>query len=115
MFDAFLSGLADYSVDERGDVGSWIRMTCIQGLTIYILTIMRPTNPQEHWRERLSLDMYHQAIGGILKQGVERLDNVRQVAGDHLMKLLHASNFHVNEVETYAPHGKLDLLRIFNG
>ena len=26
-----ISGLEDYTTDERGDVGSWIRMTCIRG------------------------------------------------------------------------------------
>ena len=33
-------------------------------------------------------EKYHDAIGGILKQGVERLDNVRQIAGENFLTLL---------------------------
>ena len=33
-------------------------------------------------------EKYHAAVGGILKQGVERLDNVRQQTGTQFAKLL---------------------------
>lgn len=40
------------------------------------------------FEEFLPPDMWYQAIGGMLKQGVERLDNVRAVAGEQLMHLV---------------------------
>jgi len=36
----------------------------------------------------LPTEQYHAAVAGILKQGVERLDNVRQHAGDRLRLLI---------------------------
>ncbi|KAF7979681.1 hypothetical protein HWV62_41685 [Athelia sp. TMB] len=41
-----------------------------------------------NYDEYLPADQYHAAISGILKQGVERLDVVRQVAGEHMAILL---------------------------
>lgn len=41
-----------------------------------------------NFAEYLPPEKYHAAIGGILKQGVERLDNVRQQTGIQFMKLL---------------------------
>lgn len=36
-------------------------------------------------------DLFHSAVAGILKQGLERLDNVRQVAGECFIPLLKLS------------------------
>ncbi|GAW05740.1 TBCD protein [Lentinula edodes] len=74
IFDALLGGLNDYSVDERGDVGSWIRIACVN------------------------------ALGGILKQGVERLDNVRQESGRTFTKLLSLSPPDVDNSDRWIIH-----------
>lgn len=41
-----------------------------------------------NFEDYLPPNTYHDTVAGILKQGVERLDNVRQVAGDCFMQLL---------------------------
>ena len=88
MFEALLAGLEDYTTDERGDVGSWIRIACVKGLASFVELLL------SHAREIISLEVYlppakfHNAVGGILKQAVERLDNVRQQAGEQLLRLL---------------------------
>jgi len=41
-----------------------------------------------NFAEYLQASKYHVAVSGILKQGVERLDNVRQIAGEHISRLL---------------------------
>ncbi|KAJ3566930.1 hypothetical protein NP233_g6689 [Leucocoprinus birnbaumii] len=88
IFGALLSGLDDYTIDERGDVGSWIRVASVQGLTSCIEDLFSVADSVDNFDEYLPLSMYQQAAAGILKQGVERLDNVRQESGTCISRLL---------------------------
>ena len=88
LIDALLGGLDDYTIDERGDVGSWVRMVCIQGLTSISELLFRDASSIPDFGRYFPPQKYHAAIAGILKQGVERLDNVRQQAGACFMKIL---------------------------
>ena len=76
IFTALLRGLDDYTIDERGDVGSWIRIACIRGLGALSGAVFKDTNIM--WLEE---DVWHEVVGSVLKQGAERLDNVRGEAG----------------------------------
>ena len=87
-FGVLLDGLKDYTTDERGDVGSWIRCSCVLGLSKFIQILFTHSKSLQNFVEYLPPEKYHAAIGGILKQGVERLDNVRQQTGIQFMKLL---------------------------
>ena len=80
ILSTLLSGLRDYTIDERGDVGSWIRIACVQGLTSCIEDLFSVAESVSDFADYLPVSSYQQAIAGILKQGVERLDNVRQEA-----------------------------------
>lgn len=86
LYDALLAGLEDYTVDERGDVGSWVRIACIRGLTAISERLLLHASALE--QGYLPPQRYHDAIGGILRTGVERLDNVRQEAGTCFVRLL---------------------------
>ncbi|TFK74799.1 TBCD protein [Pluteus cervinus] len=88
LFEALQRGLEDYTSDERGDVGSWIRMACVQGLTTTSELLISNASMIQGFGSYLPPGRYHDAIAGILKQGVERLDNVRQEAGNCIMRLL---------------------------
>lgn len=88
LFNALLDGLEDYTLDERGDVGSWIRMACIRGLTNFAERLFSNAVTISNFGEYLPASKYHAAISGILRQGVERLDHVRQTAGEHMSRLL---------------------------
>lgn len=85
IFTCFFKGLDDYTVNERGDVGSWVRIACVKGLCEMIQAIVTKSHKIH---EYLSVKHYHTAIASILKQGVERLDNVRQCAGEAFITLL---------------------------
>ncbi|KIY45609.1 ARM repeat-containing protein [Fistulina hepatica ATCC 64428] len=91
MYNALMDGLNDYSMDERGDVGSWIRTVCVQGLASLSEQLIEHASEIATFAEYLPPERYHSAIGGILKQGVERLDNVRQEAGACFLRLLDLS------------------------
>ncbi|EJF63417.1 ARM repeat-containing protein [Dichomitus squalens LYAD-421 SS1] len=86
--DALLDGLTDYTSDERGDVGSWVRISCVKGLTSFVQTLFSRAGSLPDLASYLPPEKYHDAVGGILKQAVERLDNVRQIAGENFLTLL---------------------------
>lgn len=88
LFDALDSGLDDYTTDERGDVGSWIRVACIQGLTSIIGDLFRVSTSLPRFSDFLPAHRYHHVVGRILRQGVERLDNVRQISGESINRVL---------------------------
>ncbi|EPQ54507.1 hypothetical protein GLOTRDRAFT_42674 [Gloeophyllum trabeum ATCC 11539] len=88
IYSALKDGLDDYTVDQRGDVGSWIRMASVKGLTEVSSLLLTHGDALPTLEEYLPPALYHEAIGGILKQGVERLDNVRQTAGEYFIQLL---------------------------
>ncbi|KDQ11508.1 hypothetical protein BOTBODRAFT_457108 [Botryobasidium botryosum FD-172 SS1] len=91
IFEAFISGLDDYTTDERGDVGSWIRLACIEGVGSVSQCFLENSGTLQPFEDWLPLNSYHEAIGRILKQGVERLDNVRQKAGEQIMTIVQQS------------------------
>lgn len=107
VFETLLLGLNDYTIDERGDVGSWIRIVCVQGLTSCIEDLFSVAKSIENFEEYLPLSKYHQAVAGILKQSVERLDNVRQEAGSCFLRLLKLTPVRSTEVTWSLPGRRL--------
>ena len=66
--------LDDYTVDSRGDVGSWIRMAACESL----LPIFKHASQQD----------VRVTIGKLLRLSVEKMDKVRTVAGRTLCDLI---------------------------
>lgn len=88
LFDALDGGLEDYTTDERGDVGSWIRIACVRGLSSVIEDLFRTSGSLSNFRSFLPPHRLHAVVGRILRQGVERLDNVRQISGECFLRIL---------------------------
>ncbi|KAJ7044089.1 TBCD protein [Mycena alexandri] len=110
LLDAMLHGLEDYTIDERGDVGSWIRIACLRGLTAFCEILIPNASTLPAFDEYFPSSKYHGIIAGVLKQGIERLDNVRQDAGDCFQTLLRLAPPDVRDGHAWAPMG-LSLLR----
>lgn len=113
LIEALLQGLTDYTMDERGDVGSWIRMACIKGLASFAETLFSRSKDISDLAEYFPPPKYHDAISGILKQGVERLDNVRLQAGQQFRKLLSLPLPETNNSERWRVHGEELVRRLF--
>jgi len=113
LFGALLEGLSDYTVDERGDVGSWIRMACIRGLTTFAEVLFANAANISDFAEYLPASKYHAAVSGILRQGVERLDNVRQAAGECISRLLVLSLPAVADSEQWRIKGQTLMEKLF--
>ncbi|KAK9767248.1 hypothetical protein K7432_003080 [Basidiobolus ranarum] len=83
---AFLNGLEDYSVDSRGDIGSWVREASMTGLrALASLTSLLDQSTEPYITPAVSV----QIISGLLKQCVERIDRIRACAGECLQCLLY--------------------------
>lgn len=113
IYETLLGGLDDYSIDERGDVGSWIRIACIQGLTSVSKLLISNASSIQSFETYFPPSSYRRAISGILRQGVERLDNVRQEAGDKFMQLLALELPAVNNAIAWEIPGRHILKEIF--
>jgi hypothetical protein len=88
LVHTLLNGLDDYTIDERGDVGSWVRLVSIQGLTTVCQLLFANCQAVSNFDEYMSPELYLSVASGILKQGVERLDNVRHEAGRCFMEFM---------------------------
>lgn len=106
MYNALISGLEDYTTDERGDVGSWVRIAAIQGLTSVSVTLLTLAKSENSYIEYIPANLYQKAVAGILTQGVGRLDNVRQRAGDSILSLLECPLPAVNDPNPWKFYGE---------
>lgn len=83
VIQTLLKALDDYTVDNRGDVGSWVREAAINGLEKCIYNLCKKDS------EKLLCDptcllfdanTASSIIGGFAKQGVEKLDKLREIS-----------------------------------
>lgn len=77
--DVFMESLGDYSTDQRGDIGSWIRIIALESLG---RTLSSPQMSSILTRAQLD-----EALGGIIKQSVEKLEPCRAEACKSLQRL----------------------------
>jgi tubulin-specific chaperone D len=83
--------IADYALDKRGDVGSWVREEAMRSLNILIYELfynydnqlLKEIVPEENRRK-----FFFKFIGTILQQLMEKIDKIRQVAGQILQSFL---------------------------
>ncbi|KAJ7505351.1 TBCD protein [Mycena galericulata] len=115
LLDAMLYGLEDYTIDERGDVGSWIRIACLRGLTAFCEILLLHATTLPAFVDYFPATKYHDIVGGVLKQGVERLDNVRQDAGECFHALLRLAPPDVRNGHEWAPKNLPLVRELFAG
>ena len=96
IMSTLIAALGDYSTDQRGDVGSWIRVVALKALRITLLALCdRHASSQgsvngdaSHSKERqqgdnrgvVSQDMFEDIIANMARLGVEKLEPVRAAA-----------------------------------
>jgi hypothetical protein len=82
IVQVMIDALSDYSTDQRGDIGSWIRIVGLAGLgQILSLPPVREQVPQT---------LRDIVIGGIIKQSVEKLEPCRNQAYKTMVQLRQA-------------------------
>ncbi|XP_062091606.1 tubulin-folding cofactor D [Humulus lupulus] len=120
VMTSLLKALDDYSVDNRGDVGSWVREASMDGLErcTYILCKRASvgftgiSGEVESSSELLNSDVVENnqstsifdailatsVVGGICKQAVEKMDKLREVAAKVLQRILYCKIVHIPHI-----------------
>ena len=86
VFDCFLVGLADYSIDSKGDSGSKVREASIKALEEFLLLCAQLKLDELTSNEALIKNI----LGGIMQQAVERIDRTRNIACRAFVNILHS-------------------------
>lgn len=110
VMQSLLGALEDYSVDNRGDVGSWVREAAMYGLEkcTYILCkkdssvsqiksqgsdSQDPSKGQvmgnDQMQSLFDSNIAANVVGGIAKQAVEKMDKMREIAAKVLHRILY--------------------------
>ena len=106
---SLLRCLEDYTIDNRGDVGSWVREAAM-GALVRCLAAAR-TVQVAHGGPPVSGELTARVFAGLLKQALEKIDRVRGAAGAHLAGLLYATPddgaAHVAALKARIPEGEV--------
>ncbi|XP_008812353.2 tubulin-folding cofactor D isoform X2 [Phoenix dactylifera] len=120
VMQTLFKALDDYAVDNRGDVGSWVREAAMAALErcTYILCKRDSVGSMkalgfEHPPKMHDYDLIRDTahplfdakvatdlLGGIAKQAVEKIDKIRDIAAKTLQRILYNQNYFVS----YIPH-----------
>lgn len=83
IYDCFLNGLKEYTLDNRGDIGAWVREASMSGLETITL-LLNTSKPQF-----LTQNLVTRIITNIGQQAVEKIDRTRALAGRIFYNLIH--------------------------
>lgn len=91
IFEGFMTGIADYSVDNRGDVGSWVREETIHGFRNFFYFLYNFTQIHQNWNlhSLLTPSNCHKMMCVLIQQSLEKLDRLRGVAMKTIHELIH--------------------------
>ncbi|KAG0005138.1 hypothetical protein BGZ65_011884 [Modicella reniformis] len=97
ILQMYFTGLLDYGIDHRGDVGSWIREASMQGLEVMIPLVARldheasrAEETKQPYEPYLSNEDRAQVLSKLLQQSVEKIDRIRACAATVMVKILNA-------------------------
>ncbi|PWN18835.1 ARM repeat-containing protein [Microstroma glucosiphilum] len=121
VLQALVDALSDYTTDQRGDVGSWVRVAAMRGLTTLVAQyrhlfragILKGSEDVQAW---LPEQLFHAIVCGISKQVMERIDNVRVEAVGHLLSLYRQQPGEAEglDLEVFPrPHGREYIMQAF--
>lgn len=80
IFGCLLLALNEYTIDNRGDIGAWVREAAMNAL--YKLTVALP-------QELLDAEKVHAVVSGLMQQSVEKIDRTRALAGKLFCKIVY--------------------------
>lgn len=81
VMDCMLLALDEYTLDNRGDIGAWVREAAMTAL--YEILTQCP-------KELLTAQQVHQTVVRFMQQAVEKIDRTRGLAGRLCCQLIHA-------------------------
>lgn len=117
ILEIYFKGLEDYSIDHRGDVGSWVREACMQGLAEMAPLVGQLDLSSDEMSERyLSEEDHNQVLAKLLQQSVEKIDKMRASAAAAIIKIIYARTESSTQEEpqyvVHVPH-RVQLMDVF--
>lgn len=94
--------LTDYSTDQRGDVGSWVRVATMNLLRFLLPCVSKLDTKDES--PYLDMQTTTRFMAALLKQSVERIDKVRACAGQVLYDLISNEDMNISSKESLKEH-----------
>ncbi|EDX03409.1 tubulin-specific chaperone D [Drosophila simulans] len=98
VIECLLKALQEYTLDNRGDIGAWVREAAMSSL-YEIITTCPP--------DLLAPEQVHEIVVGFMQQAVEKIDRTRGLGGRLCCQLIH----HQPRIPHIREHSKL--LEIF--
>ncbi|PON61914.1 Coatomer beta subunit [Trema orientale] len=98
---SLFKALDDYSVDNRGDVGSWVREAAMIGLERFESSSELHNSDMVENTQSSSIFDTHLAttvVGGICKQAVEKMDKLREAAAKVLHRILYCKIVYIPRI-----------------
>ena len=95
VMESLFEALDDYAVDNRGDVGSWVREAAIVGLEECVvllcksMTTGRNLLTEEIQEVTFDSNLAVRVVGSLVKQALEKINRVRDIAGKTIQKILY--------------------------
>jgi len=87
LFTTLADAMGDYTTDKRGDIGSWVRQAAMNTIQRLILALQASG---KEGNKLLTPKILSTFLALILKQCVEKIDNVRVHAATVFTDILHA-------------------------
>eukprot|EP01119_Soliformovum_irregulare_P014237 TRINITY_DN3884_c2_g1_i1.p1 TRINITY_DN3884_c2_g1~~TRINITY_DN3884_c2_g1_i1.p1 ORF type:complete len:1072 (-),score=395.86 TRINITY_DN3884_c2_g1_i1:58-3273(-) len=84
ILNGMLESMRDFSVDNRGDVGSWVREASMKAIVPLVQQLVQVGG--EFWTEEDCTSV----IQGLLQQSMEKIDRIREISGKSLHDLLYS-------------------------
>lgn len=83
IFSCFFIGLTEYTQDNRGDIGAWVREAALLGLQGLTLALCKVN------ASLLAKDTVTKVVAGAIQQAVEKIDRTRALAGKVFSSIIH--------------------------
>ncbi|KAI7897840.1 armadillo-type protein [Cokeromyces recurvatus] len=90
VLDTLERCFSDYSTDQRGDVGSWVRTATMELIGYLLPCISKLDHDSQAY---LSMEHTSKLVASLLKQSVERIDKVRSNAGKVIYDLIFCNEY----------------------
>ncbi|XP_071718069.1 tubulin-folding cofactor D [Rutidosis leptorrhynchoides] len=98
VMQSLFNALEDYSVDNRGDVGSWVRTAAMNSLENCTYILCKRDKSVGNESSLFDSDIATNLVGGIVKQAVEKMDRLRDIAAKVLQRILYNETVFVPQI-----------------
>ena len=99
IWNCLIKAMQDYSIDNRGDVGRFVREQALDSLKRLTVLILSFQQQQKTPQSIMNQDKTVQLFNAILQQCVEKIDNIRVIAGKILAFFLYPNVVSLQQLE----------------